>query len=439
MVNLFKIDTRNKRRGALLSMAGATGLLLTTLCFGGFGCDNGEPPSITESFNKAQFQSAPAVQDSDHRAQLIADILAASDTVDIAVSRLEDTEVADALIAAHKRGVNVRVVSDWDSWGGGTNPDAGLQLLEDADVLPVYGDGELIYLPEPTLASILGRCQESPAQQFYMCGAGQSGDQGAMTRPGKYNLMSHNFAIIDGMTVWNFPSLVNGEQPWVGWRIESSILAYDFRSEFQQMHGGVFATTLDVYNGPIKSNTNSTVDYLTDQGRMRVLFNPQQRLVKAVIDQVYKAKSSVWLMTDSIGHPQLLKALEYKKNNGFDVRVMVHPAHQAEGDLKSRLQALGARMAPAGLDHLPTMVVIDELPDRNRDRRPRQVISVSHPLWNASPYEVETSRPNDIVKVYPSDLFVDGNMWHLSESGSTVHKDTLLDQYVAAWEEVWEK
>ena len=445
MDNLFAKLTHRTRRTALLSAAGAAGLLLTSLCLSGFGCTNNETPSISESFNKAEFQVGEAVEGSAHYEQLLADIEAARDSVDIAVSRLEDTTVAEALVAAHNRGVTVRVVSDWDSWASGMNADAGLLILEQADVLPTYGDGELQYLPDPMLASIMGACSDYDDEQYRSCTQGQDSVQGVMVRPGAFNLMSHNFAIIDGMTVWNFPELNDTNQPWVGWRIESSILAYDFRSEFQQMFGGVFASTLDVYNGPVKSNTNASVQYFTDQGRMRVLFNPQERLVKTMIDEVYKAQASVWVMSDNISDPQMLKALEYKAANGFDVRVMFHPSHQASGSPLNRLNAVGGRVAPAELDHLPTLMVIDQEIDRNGRKRPRSVISLSHSLWHASPYEVVPGEPrpsgglrNDSVSIYPSDLFVDGNMWVLSESGSSVHKDALLNDFVAAWLKTWE-
>ena len=441
MDNLFAKTTRRTRRNALFGAAGAACLMLASLCLGGIGCTNTQAPSLSESFNKAEFQLAETAEGSAHYEQLLADIAGARDSVDIAVSRLEDTAVAEALVAAHNRGVIVRVVSDWDSWGGGLNADDGLMILERADVLPTYGDGELQYLPDPMLASIMGECRDFADEQYRLCAQGaDTSVQGVMVRPGSYNLMSHNFAIIDSMTVWNFPEFNAGQQPWVGWRIESSILAYDFRAEFQQMFGGVFASTLDVYNGPVKSDTNANVQYFTDQGRMRVLFNLQERLVKSMIDEVYKAQASVWVMSDNISDPQMLKALAYKAANGFDVRVMFHPAHQAGGDALSQLNALGARQAPAELDHLPTLMVIDQEIDRNGRKRPRKVASLSHSLWRASPYEVEErlDKRSDAVKIYPSDLFVDGNMWVLSESGSSVHKDALLNDFVAAWLKIWE-
>lgn len=434
-----------KRAGlsGLASLA-ALGLLAAGLCVGGLGCDQAEP-TIAESFNKAEFYAGDSDDLPSRKDALIADIKGAKDSVDIAVSTLEDEDVAQALIDAHSAGVKVRVVSDWDSWADSDGPDAGLELLEEAGIEPVYGDGPISYLPEPNLASLLGQCWERNGGHYIFCTRG-GGGQGAMERPGHYNLMSHNFAIVDQFTVWNFPAFDTLTKPWLGWRIQSSVLAYDFLHEFQQMHGGVFSTTLDVYNGPVKSTTDGNISYFTDQGELRLWFNPQERLMKLIIDQVYKAKASIWVMSDNLANPELIKALEYKHENGFDVRVMIHPDHQMGDSTMDRLDALGAKSAPADLDHLPTLLVLDEERDRNNDKRPRSVMALSHSLLYASPYEVllpKSGDPNDPdpradnVHIYPSDLFADGNLWQLIESGAMTHRDEVIDQYVAQWLAVW--
>lgn len=400
------------------------------------GCSNDRPP-MTEAFNQADYYVGGPEQTEMRRAELIADIDAAGESIDIAVSRLVDQEVAQALLDAKERGVEVRVVSDWDSWTSPEQADAGLKMLEDNEVLPVYGDGSLSYLPEPTLASVLSNCQVYDDPQYKVCSQGQASGQGTMVRPGSYNLMSHNFAVIDEEVVWNFPPLDDSQQDWIGWRIESSLLAYDFAHEFQQMYGGTFATTLDVYNGPLKSSTDYNVRYFTDKGEMKVWFNPQERLLKTVIDEVYKARSSVWVMTDNLANLDLIDALEYKNNNGFDVRVMIHPDHQAVGESKDRLDAMGVRYAPDGRDHLPTLIVIDQKTDRTGRDRPRKVLALSHPLMRARPFDTEYNDQADKVFIYPSDLFTDGNLWLVQESGSTNHDYELVDQFTRHWDQVW--
>ncbi len=400
------------------------------------GCNHDAPP-LSEAFNHATYYTGGSDTAKTRKAELVADLKGAQDSIDIAVSHLTDTDVAQALIDAKNNGVDVRVISDWDSWTSADKAEAGLKMLEDHDVKPVYGDAALSYLPDPSLPSVLANCQVNDAAQYEICSSGQSGEQGQMVRPGNYNLMSHNFAIIDHHRVWNFPALDGTKRDWLGWRIDSELLAEDFGHEFQQMYGGVFATTLDVYNGPLKSSNDYNVRYYSDQGEMKVWFNPQERLIKTVIDEVYKAHASVWVMTDDLVNPNLLDALEYKKNNGFDVRIMVNSDTQATGSSKDRLDALGARHAPAGYDHLPTFIVIDQKPDRNGVKRPRRVIKLSHPLIRARPFETHFDANADKVFVYPADLFVDGNLWMLQESGSTTHKDGTVDQYTQHWLKMW--
>ncbi|MFP4599057.1 MAG: phospholipase D-like domain-containing protein [Persicimonas sp.] len=409
---------------ALLLVAGAT---VTVACME-------DPPPAVESLNVADYHMEEADGADAQKASLLDDIGSATERIDIAVSTLADEELAAALVDAHEAGVEVRVVGDWDA-----REEAGFALLDDNDIMPVFGDGTLAYLPEPTLSSIVQQCRERSDEQLIQCSSGQPGAGNAMmVRPGDYNQMAHDFAVIDDKLVWTFPPPDNTKRSWVGWRIESSQLAYDFVREFQQMHGGVFSTTLTVYNGPLKSTADSHSHYLTDMGMMRVWFNPQQRLIKTVIDEVYKAKASVWVMSDNIVNSDLIDALEYKAGNGFDVRVMTHPDHQAQDSSADRLDDLGARYAPEELDHLPTLIVIDDRVDRNGRERPRKVLSLSHPLIRAQPFDVEYRRSADQVNIFPSDLFVDGNLWELLETGTTTHQDPTIEDFKENWLQIYD-
>lgn len=394
-----------------------------------FGCDGPDDGAVFPA--EADFHVDDADQAESRKAELIADLQAADTSIDIALATLDDEEVAQALVDAQARGVTVRSVADWDA-----RDTAGITMLESNDIIPTYGDGALQYLPDPTLGSVLGACQENESRRYVVCSRGQV--QGEMLRPGDYNLMSHNFAVIDDEVVWNFPAFDGAARNWVGWRAKSAKLAYDFAREFQQMHGGVFSTTLSIYNGPLKSSTDYRVSYLTDKGMMKVWFNPQERLMKTVIDEVYKARASVWVMSDTLSNPHLVDALEYKANNGFDVRILVHPDHQATGEIQDRLEDMGVRYAPARYDHLSTLLVIDAETDREGRKWGRHVIGMSHPLLRGSPFDVEYDEPNDKVFIYPSDLFADGNLWLIDEKGANVHDFALNDQFEAQWRQMWE-
>lgn len=400
------------------------------VCLGAtLGCDGPADGAVFPA--TAEFHGDGAGEADQQKAALIADLEAAQVSIDIAISTLEDAEIAQALVDARQRGVSVRVVADEDSQGA-----AGLTTLESNEITPEWGDGALEYLPDPTLGVVLGQCQESEARRYTVCSRGQ--DQGQMVRPGHYNLMSHNFAVIDGDVVWNFPAFDGASRNWIGWRVKSSKLAYDFAREFQQMHGGVFSTTLSIYNGPLKSDTNYNVRYLTDKGMFKVWFNPQERLMKTVIDEVYKARSSVWVMSDTLSNSHLIDALEYKASNGFDVRILVHPDHQATSDPKDRIDAMGARYAPADYDSLSTLIVIDAEVDREGRKWGRHIMGMSHALLRGSPFEVEYDEPNDKVFIYPSDLFADGNLWLIDEKGANVHDFEVNDIFETQWRQMWQ-
>ncbi|MBA2664975.1 MAG: hypothetical protein H0U74_21995 [Bradymonadaceae bacterium] len=372
------------------------------------------------------------------RADVVADINASRTRVWAAVSHLQDEEIAQALVGAHKRGIDVRIVADEDH-----KADAGFGLLEAAGLRPTYGDGELIYLPDPTLSPLLEECQTRP--DLVICTRGVSGraptpTDGKMVRPGHFNLMSHTFFVIDEMTVWNITTpLTSKTTYWLGFRMTSEEIARTFEREFRQMHGGVFATTLSVYNGPLKSTIQRTPLYHTDKGAIRIQFNPQERLIKNVIDEVYRAKASVYIMTEDLSNPFLIDALEYKKARGFEVRVVIGKGQGPT--MLDRVTVLGAKQVAANIDHLPTMIIIDQRKDRLGRENPRIVQLLSHPLIRTAAFEVTFNLPNDRVRVYPSDTFVDGNMFEILEFGNQrgVARPVALeaDRFLGIWNQVW--
>lgn len=389
---------------------------------------------------------------------LIGSIEGAEERIDIAVARLTDGAIADALIAAADRGVEVRVVTDEFARG-----DAGIAALEEAeDVTVVYGDGVLKYLPEPTLTSLLESCLT--LTNYIECTQRESGgsdpDDGLMVRPDEYNVMSNNFMVVDELEVWSISTPIDGTQSyWLGWQARSQDLAIAFSREFQQMAGGVFATTLDIYNGPVKSTVHGIVydsringhrpgrkvdlqpGYLTDEGIMRVEFNPQQRLVKELLDELYRARASVYLMTDELDHKYAIKALVYKVEAGFDVRVIVREGSR----LPRELVELGVvRVADASYGYLPTAMILDEAEDRNGDQWARTGLVLTHQLYRSAPFEVFTPQqlndPNEddnVVRIQRSDLFVDGTLWTMREFLGTPREGSQLTRLVGLFDEAW--
>jgi hypothetical protein len=400
-----------------------------------------------------------ARQTQTHRQEILADINNARQRIWAAVTPdTMDAEIADALIAAGERGLQVRVVADADA----SNSEGFPKLRDSGAVETSFGNGTFSYLPNPTLAQILTYCDLKENRHVTICESGatpnpdspcrqsgENGSQGSMCRPGSFNLMSHRFFLIDETTTWNLAGGFGSPAGNLGWRSTSELLVEDFEPEFKQLFEGVFADNLDQYNGTVKSTADGRVKYYNDEGMFKVRFNPQERLMKHVVDEIYEARSSVAITTSTLTNPFVLKALEYKANNGFKVRVVVGRDSQPSADdveATRRLQNLGAKTHPAD-DQLPSTLVIDDEPKAPENKAwPRTALALSHPMWRAQPFTVVGPEPNsmsrdDRVEVYRSDQFIDGNFWMLEETAADTEANTgrwpEIDQMAQFFDHVW--
>lgn len=371
---------------------------------------------------------------SDARAQLLREIRETRDTLEVAVTRLTDEEIANAIVTASKAGAKVRVVGDVDF-----ATDAGFAILVANNIDVKFGNGELRYLPDPTLSSILDNCGFASIGDKVTCPSidfFQPLSARQMVRPGSYNVMSHNFFILGPRVVWNFAAPLTADSTIpLAWRIDGELLKESFWREFNQLHAGVFATTLSIYNGPIKSGTQFSPIYVTEYGEFRMRFGPQERVIKTIIDDVYKARASVFIMTDSLTEQALIDALEYKASNGFNVRMIVNEAAQ-DVELLPRLRDIDVRLAPASLAYVPTMVIVDTEANRRNEVEQRRVHVASHPIWKTAPFQVFVSTPNDYVEIYKSDYFVDGLLWSLYayKGQESANIDQLTRLFTTTWE-----
>lgn len=414
------------------------------------GCQNGEP--VPEYFTTIEY-----LVDSSDKARLVSEIESATERIDVAVTGLADEEIARAVIAAKNNGAEVRVVADADF-----NNDPGIDLIQEADIDVVFGDGELAYLPDPNLGGVVDRC--GLKDNVVQCPPPMDSEdvpRDVMFRPGSFNLQSHNFFIIDKRTIWNFAQPFDGSDgPKFGFRAESERMREVFVREFNQLHGGVFSTTLDIYNGPVKSSPQSNPDfnaqsYLTATSELEVRFNPQDRLTKTIIDDTYRAQASVFIMTDNLAEDFLIDALRYKANatipgtneKAFEVRVVVNSAAQSEYS-RQALEELGVvRYAPASMERLPTIALYDSRPDADGENKPRRVHVATQPIWRAGPFDVfrPGSSPlcpdgnTDCVVIHPADYFVDGNMWSLLEYRGQIGAVTEIDRVESFFNDVWEQ
>lgn len=348
-------------------------------------CDPGAPDE-GELFNSWEFLSATP-GDTQIEGRVIALIDTAETMAWLAAEDFTSIAVADALIRAQARGVDVRVVGDID---GREQPgfDEINQRLQpvDGEIPARFGDGPLFYNPQLI---------------------------DTVFREGDHNRMTHNFVVVDELRVI---TLTGGFGPsdvhQIGFEARSHFLGRDFADEFNQLYGGMFATTLSAFNGPLKSTTDARTWYDSDNGRLEVYFGPQERLVKQIIDRVYEARSSVTVVAEELTSLPLANALRYKAEAGFDVTVVI----DADGQdvISSRYERMddwfadldNARIA-VGADIMLNAIIIDDgaSPIDGRQYQ-RWGMFLSEPLLAATAVLEGTT-----LTSRPADAFCDANMF----------------------------
>ncbi len=388
--------------------------LLTSLLFGLalVGCAQEAPSSATALFDRYQATFVPPATSAEAalavQAAFLAQVSGAKTSIDLAVEGFDDPVSAQALIAAAQRGVAIRVVGDEDR-----RADAGFSALAAEGINPVFGDGALPWAPSPGVE---------------------------MVRGGNDNRMSHNFMVVDGETVFvssNGPVVASGGRAQLFNVMASQDLAKDFTGAFQQMFGGVFATTVTSYGEPMPSNTNNRTRIpMQDGSVLSTWFGPQEPIIKEAIDRIYAAKSSIYLATTGLYNKELVDALRYKAAAGFTVKVVVDAASaDAVGSRLSRLEggitdpntpspnAKVARRPNVGFNAL----IIDAEPSAlDGTQGPATMFVPSQPFIETIPYVSGAAG----FEPRPCDTFFDSNAWAISEQGSSNHP--LLRQ-VAQW------
>lgn len=340
--------------------------------------------------------------------------------LEVMVENLEDRQIAQAIADAAERGVDVRIVGDIDR-----REQSGFALLEEAGLTPVYGDGEIRW------NGVFG---EDP-----------------ILRTGEDNRMTHNVIIADRQRLIalsaGFPENVR-EIGQAGFAADSEVLARDFGNIFDQLYGGVFATTLTYYDQPVVSDTNNRTLYETEEGIIELYFGPQEPLVKELIDRIYAARSAVWIATPTMLNSEIARALIYKGAAGFDVRVVVGTTEGAEGEAGA-LPEVFADLADQRDDDVPafkvlpavggggTLIVLDGQPlFAGDEKQPGVALVLSAPLFESVPYAVTGVRPDGLdLEARPSDRFTDAHLWGV-HGGPDDHTDyrVLREQFLRIFE-----
>jgi phosphatidylserine/phosphatidylglycerophosphate/cardiolipin synthase-like enzyme len=188
-------------------------------------------------------------------------------SVDVAIYDFNLWSLRDALMNAHRRGVDVRMVTESDNMD-----EMEIQELKEVGI------------------EVLGDRQEG--------------------------LMHDKFIIIDRSEVWtgslNFTTggayLDNNNLI----RLRSSKLAEDYRFEFEQMF-------LDDHFGPVKSPITPYPTIKLDGSLIEVYFSPQDGTLEHILELVNSAKESIHFLAYSFTSDELSDALVERAKSGVTV------------------------------------------------------------------------------------------------------------------------
>jgi phosphatidylserine/phosphatidylglycerophosphate/cardiolipin synthase-like enzyme len=269
---------------------------------------------------------------------LAASIDAARLTVDVAIYSLSLTSIRDALIHAHDRGVQVRVVMESD------NLDASApQALIDAGI-PVLGDR-------------------------------------------REGLMHDKFVVIDRSEVWlgsmnyTFSGAYEDNNDLV--HIRSTKMAEDYTKEFEEMF-------LDDKFGPDVVPETPNPDFNIDDTRVEVLFSPDDGVASRVYDILTEAEKSIYFLAFSFTSDDLGQIIRTQAENGVDVAGVMD-----EGQVKSNVgteydlfKQAGMKVfvdSNEGLMHHKTIIIDDQI-----------VITGSYNFTNSA----ETRNDENLIVLY---------------------------------------
>jgi phosphatidylserine/phosphatidylglycerophosphate/cardiolipin synthase-like enzyme len=234
--------------------------------------------------------------------QLVAALDQARSQVDAALYDLDLWSIRNALIRAHQRGVQVRMVVEEDSL---YRPE--IQELIEAGI-PVIADG-----PD--------------------------------------GLMHNKFLIIDGAEVWtgSMNLTINGAYRNLNnlVRVRSFLLAENFTTEFEEMF-------LEGFFGQLVLENTPHPDLTIDGVRIETFFSPDDSTAARIIQLILDAEESIDFMYYSFTSDGIADALLYQANQGIQVRGVLD-AYQEEAGEGSEYQ----RLRRAGLD-----VFLDRHPEK---------------------------------------------------------------------------
>jgi len=208
--------------------------------------------------------------------RLVEFIESATASVDVCVYDLDLPNVVAALVAVHKRGLRVRLITDTDNLYL-----RELQPLKSAGI-PIVDDG-------------------------------------------REAIMHNKFVIVDGRRLWmgsyNFTDNGTHRNDNNALTIDSPLLAANYTTEFEEMWAGEF--------GPSSPAATPNPRVRVGDMELRTAFAPDDAVMSMILEAVGRAESRVDLMAFSFTSDPLARALRARAQDGVAVRCLFD-ARQAE-------------------------------------------------------------------------------------------------------------
>jgi len=354
----------------------------------------------------------------------------AVDTLHIAMADGEDTALTDAIMSQWQAGVDVELAIDFDDAA-----DPGMVALIDAGTL----------ITDPVTDAGIERNGLTIRLNDASIGYFDFALNTDVAWPSTDIQMTQSFVVSDRL---NMTAASRGGSMDTGTRIildaRGEELVEDVLAEHLQLFGGADSTAMTAFNAQQKSVVDTRWMYPgASDSIVEMWLGPQERLTKRMIDAVYGARSSVWIMTNEFANDGFAKALqdkaEWKTGDGtpfFDVRVIVGPNFgQATPTQSQQLEnnTPDVRKRQVTDERVPTIMLIDveldpDSPIGSIDSRlaPRGFVLTHDIFSSARIYKGRT-----VI----NDQLMDGTLWVIDDWESrSAELDTLVNVFDDHWE-----
>lgn len=292
-----------------------------------------QAPDAGGAFNQLELFIA---ETPDEANQQFADFVGqASDTVQVALPTDQDSVIAEAILDAWNKGLDVEVVTDIDE---ASQP--GIQLLLDNEVPVTLADDGLAYFDFNINADVEFTSDTTIMSNAWVVVDGARALLG--TRAG---------FVTTGETIL---VEISGEQP-----------VEDIQSEHLQLFGGSDATATTAFDALAKSIADVRWRYATQSDLdLEIWFGPQERLTKRLIDAIYTARGSVHVLTNDLSDDGFARALQDKAEWGFPVFAVVGSEYnrgdsRPESVFQNETPAVENKRRYTGADDMPTLLIVD--------------------------------------------------------------------------------